>query len=70
MADLIHLRVESFAGGGMIGALRMYYHIFSNIGSYLLAFSLSDWDPLTPSMICLKGSEAFHASMEKRKRTT
>jgi len=38
MADLIHLRVESFAGGGMIGAL-LYAPIsflFSNIGSYFI----------------------------------
>ena len=45
MADLIHLRVESFAGGGMIGALlyARFPSCFQILALILLAFSLLDW---------------------------
>ena len=74
MADLIHLRVESFAGGGMIGAL-LYAPIsflFSNIGSYFIGLLFIGLGVLLISPYSIydlfeKGSEAFHASMEKRK---
>ena len=74
MADLIHLRVESFAGGGMIGAL-LYAPIsflFSNIGSYFIGLLFIGLGILLMSPYSIydlfeKGSEAFHASMEKRK---
>ena len=73
MADLIHLRVESFAGGGMIGAL-LYAPIsflFSNIGSYFIGLLFIGLGILLMSPYSIydlfeKGSEAFHASMEKR----
>ena len=74
MADLLHLRVESFAGGGMIGAL-LYAPIsflFSNIGSYFIGLLFIGLGILLMSPYSIydlfeKGSEAFHASMEKRK---
>jgi len=71
---LIHLRVESFAGGGMIGAL-LYAPIsflFSNIGSYFIGLLFIGLGILLMSPYSIydlfeKGSEVFHASMEKRK---
>ena len=55
MADLIHLRVESFAGGGMIGAL-LYAPIsflFSNIGSYFIGLLYWIGDSLDESLLHL-----------------
>ena len=77
MADLIHLRVESFAGGGMIGAL-LYAPIsflFSNIGSFMIgvliillgAFILSPWDVLD---IMEYAKEAWQKGAEKRLERT
>ena len=56
MADLIHLRVESFAGGGMIGALLLCSDFLPVFKYWLLFYWPSLYrigDPLDESLLHL-----------------